>query len=243
MKKTVDSWINREAGFPDVDHSDPTVSTRNAEKRVVALLNERLPTTRVAPLASHLTPDPGVKVHVEVVTDLVVGKIGGRRLAPRDQDKVLVAVPLKLRSGPRVTTPVAVSRTSDDMRVSARFLAWYGRTLVQRGTGGTLAASEEPTLRSAGLRAIEDRPYIVEVRGSKPFFRGFRRGDEAIRFARSHSHAEVSYVSMRMREIVGSAQTLPRPDRARGPSSVLQGQGTKVVRHFVATHLTEVRVY
>jgi hypothetical protein len=230
-KRTIDDWINREAGSPDVDHADPSLGAKVSEKRIALLLNERLPSTRTAPLASHLTPEPGVKVRVEVVTDLLQGKGRSRTR----------------RSGPRTTRNVVEARTSEDMRISARFLVWYGRTLVQKSNGKPLAAPlnaptlENEGLRTAGLRAIEDAPYIVALLDGS--FQGFRRGDEAIRFARRNKGATVHYVSMAYREMKEAAQVLPRPDRARGPSSVLQGQGTKVVRHHVATHLTEARVY
>lgn len=113
-------------------------------------------------------------------------------------------------------------------------------TRDERETRVALSKLDERHVTDA-LNALEATPYVVAY--AKGGFKLFARGRDAVNHARASKGAMVHFVSMTYRVIDGLSQTLPRPDRARGPSSVLAGQGTKVVQHRVATMLTQVRVF
>lgn len=89
--------------------------------------------------------------------------------------------------------------------------------------------------------ALEGSPYVVKV-GERVCGIFAKREQAANVVTRMGTRAQLYHVGARYAWVEGATMVLPRSDRARGPSSVLAGQGTKTVRHRVIVGYDEQRI-
>lgn len=134
------------------------------------------------------------------------------------------------------------SSTMTPNRWSTMF-RWY-----EQWSGTIMSPKPQPDARrpspeefDQASRFIDTYCYMVRVKGKVCGMFNDRR--RAANFAaNSGNTAEFLHVAPTYKYLDYAAQVLPRSDRARGPSAVLAGQGTKVVRHKVCTGFSEQRL-
>lgn len=120
----------------------------------------------------------------------------------------------------------------------AEFQTWlmnaYAREVTSKG--GTEA------FQAFAFSRIETHPYIVKLPGRVCGM--FRDRTAAMRAVRNMGpRASLWHAGFRYRELEYATMLLPRPDRARGASSVLGGTSTKVFRAMVPCACVETRVF
>jgi hypothetical protein len=87
-------------------------------------------------------------------------------------------------------------------------------------------------------------PYFVLVKGkSLPF----SNGRDAIKYARMTRGAEVYHVTVASHHLDYADKVLPQSDKAKPPKGTCgafcKGETSKVVKHYAAHAVVEVRVY